>query len=181
MMPIALQGGESIILASRRHWAYLLWRLGGAILVAVVPPILFLLFMDWTFGLDGGTATTSWIIALVWFVGFGIRAYFVWYSYQHDVWVVTNQRIVDARRNHWFHNAISSADLVDVEDMSVERNGIWATMFKYGNVRCQTAGAEQKFTLSGVPSPTEVMTTIDGARDAARRGPAAPPAPTPAT
>ena len=64
---------------------------------------------------------------------------------------------------------MSSADLVDVEDMNVVREGILPTMFNFGDVRCQTAGEVPNFVLAGIPRPTEVLATIDAARDASRR------------
>jgi hypothetical protein len=98
-----------------------------------------------------------------------VRGYFTWYRYHNDLWAVTNQRIVDSIRRHWFHHRMSSADLVDVEDINVVREGILPTMFNFGDVRCQTAGEVPNFILAGVPRPSEILATIDAARDAARR------------
>ena len=105
----------------------------------------------------------------LWLVFWAIKAYFTWYKYQNDIWVVTNQRIVDSLKRNWFHHRMSSADLVNVEDMSVDRGGVFATMFNFGNLICQTAGSRSNFVLSGIPEPAEVLALVDRSRDAARR------------
>ena len=64
---------------------------------------------------------------------------------------------------------MASADLVDVEDMSVFREGLLPTIFNFGDVRCQTAGQVANFVLAGIPKPAEVLGLVDAARDTARR------------
>ena len=63
----------------------------------------------------------------------------------------------------------SSADLVTVEDMSINKSGIFPTMFNYGDLLAQTAGSREKFVLSGIPEPTSVLALVDRYRDAAKR------------
>jgi hypothetical protein len=98
-----------------------------------------------------------------------VRAYFIWYRYQNDIWVITNQRVVDSTRFHWFKRRLASADLVDVEDMNVVREGVLPTLFNFGDVRCQTAGEVPNFVVAGIPEPDKVLTAVDAARDVARR------------
>lgn len=96
------------------------------------------------------------------------RGYFTWYRYENDIWVVTNQRLLDSLKSHWFHHRMASADLVDVEDIAVVREGFLQTIFKFGDLKCQTAGEQPNFVLAGIPDPVSVLGTIDRARDAAR-------------
>jgi hypothetical protein len=49
------------------------------------------------------------------------------------------------------------------------KEGLFATAFNYGDVRCQTAGEVPNFILAGIPNPTSVLAVVDAARDAARR------------
>jgi hypothetical protein len=64
---------------------------------------------------------------------------------------------------------MASADLVGVEDMSVHKSGIVATLFNFGTVNMQTAGAQSRFIISGVPNPGGVLALIDAHRDIARK------------
>jgi hypothetical protein len=63
---------------------------------------------------------------------------------------------------------VSTADLVNVQDMSVERKGLLATMLDFGNVVCQTASIDQDFLITGVPDPRETQAMVDRERDRER-------------
>ena len=77
--------------------------------------------------------------------------------------------VIDARRKHPFNLEVSSADLVNVTDISVQRSGILRTMLDYGDIICQTAGTgEHTFKLGGLPHPREVQMLIDKERDRER-------------
>lgn len=164
-----MQDGEYVISRARRHWVYLAVNLGRDILLGLVPVIALAVVVQMTFGFGDAAGQIALLIMLLWLGFWGIRGYFTWYKYQNDLWVVTNQRIVDSLKRHWFSHRMASADLVNVEDMSVDREGVFATMFNYGDLLCQTAGAQEKFILSGIPRPTEVLAVVDRYRDAARR------------
>lgn len=168
-LPFDLQGGEYVILRARRHPLFVWSKLVGFALVALVPAAVLLIVVASTAGLGGVPGWITIAVSVLWVVGWAIRAYFTWYRYENDVWVVTNQRLIDSNTNHWFHHAMSSADLVNVEDLSIERSGVFATMFNFGSVRCQTSGTQPNFVLSGVPEPSKLLSMIDAARDAARR------------
>jgi hypothetical protein len=99
-----------------------------------------------------------------------VRIFLNWYRYRHDLWVITNQRIVDSLKNHPFHHRLSTADLVNVQDMTVQRSGILQTTLNYGDILCQTAGGAGtgEFRLSGIPDPQQVQLLVDKERDRER-------------
>jgi hypothetical protein len=96
--------------------------------------------------------------------------FLTWYAYSHDMWVITDQRLIDVRKPNPIRLELASADMTDVLDMSVDRSGILGTMFNFGDVRCQTAGTATNFVLAGVPDPAGVQALIDRTRDDARGG-----------
>jgi membrane protein YdbS with pleckstrin-like domain len=167
-LPFTLQADETPALVLRRHWLHLYPRLVLLILLALVPVALWVgteMLTDLT-----GTPRLIGIVASVLWSGFWlVRSYFLWYRYQHDVWALTNQRLVDSLRRHWFHHQMSSADLLDIQDVSVEREGPLRTMFDFGDVRVQTAGQQANFLLGAIPHPAQVLSRIDAMRDEARR------------
>jgi len=167
--PVTLQAGEEILLHRRRHWLHL-WPLLAVMAVAAITPIVVLSWIvSATAGLDGTAGLVVLVVSALWALYWVVRGYFAWYRYRHDVWLVTNQRLIDSLKRHWFHHQIASADLVDVEDIAVVRHGVLQTMFNFGDVRCQTAGEQPNFVLAGIPEPVDTLSTIDRARDAARR------------
>jgi hypothetical protein len=168
-VPFDLQDGELVVKVARRHWAFLTVNLGKVILIGLVPIVALAIVMGMTVGFDGTAGRIAIGAMVLWFGFWAFRAYFTWYKYQNDQWVLTNQRIVDSQRNNWFHHRLASADLVNVEDMSINKSGIFPTMFNYGDLLAQTAGSREKFVLSGIPEPTSVLALVDRYRDAAKR------------
>lgn len=168
-LPFTLQQNEQVLLLARRHWAFLTWKLIKEAVLALVPIAILLTIAALTFGLDGRGGQVVALICLAWFLVFAVRSYFLWYRYNNDLWVVTDQRIVDSSRRHWFHHAMASADLDDVEDIKVHKEGLFPTLFNFGDVRLQTAGEQPNFILSGVPRPNDALALIDRQRDAAKR------------
>ncbi len=158
-----------MLLHARRHWLYLYGYLALVILAGIVGTIGVILLVLSTLGFDGMAGKGIAIALIVWAVFWGVRGYFHWYRYHNDIWTVTNQRLVDSIKRHWFHHEMSSADLVDVQDMRVVREGFLQTALNFGDVRCQTAGEEPNFVLDGIPDPKNVLAVVDAARDAARR------------
>jgi hypothetical protein len=162
-LPVDLQDGESVVMVLRRHPVYLALKLVAVLLIILVPVGLLL----WL-GIGGLTGQILWGIAALWAVFWLVRAYFIWYRHQNDLWIVTNQRLIDSYKRNWFHSQVASADLVNVQDISVARSGLLATIFNFGDVRCQTAGEVSAFVLSDIPHPSRVLTLVDTTRDAAR-------------
>lgn len=168
-LPFELQGEEQVVLFCRRHWIYFYTKLAGILLALVVPTVAFLWLVNLAVGLGENVGKAALVIAAGWTVFWGIRGYFTWYRYQNDIWVVTNQRIIDSTKYNWIKQRMASADLVDVEDINVVREGLLATMFNYGDLRVQTAGEVANFVLAGIPAPAKVLAVVDASRDAARR------------
>jgi hypothetical protein len=168
-LPFQLQQSEQVQRLCRRHWMYLYPKLLAVALAGIVPIVVLTLVVEMTAGLDGTARLVVALVDLAWAILWLVRGYFTWYRYQNDIWVVTNQRIVDSVKRHWFHHRMASADLVDIEDIAVVREGLLPTLFNFGDLRCQTAGEVPNFVLSGIPEPAQVLATVDARRDAARR------------
>jgi hypothetical protein len=163
-----LQDNEQVLQVCRRHWIYLWPRTVLIVLFAIVPVIAAAILMSKTAGLGGTTGKAFWAVALVYLAYWAIRGFLAWYRYHNDIWVITNQRIIDSTKTNPFSLKISTADLVNVLDMTVERSGVFRTMFNYGDVICQTAADIQEFRLPGIPKPQEVQLLVDKERDRER-------------
>ncbi len=163
-----LQDDEHVLMLCRKHWLYLWPRTLMFALVAVIPIILAAVFLSKTLGFDGTPRLVFSIASLVWVVYWGVLAFLNWYRYNNDIWVITDQRIIDSTKTTPFNLKISTADLVNVQDMTVERNGIFRTMFDYGDIVCQTAADVQEFRLVAIPHPQDVQLLVDKERDRER-------------
>jgi hypothetical protein len=169
-VPFPLQDNESIVQVVRRHWVYLWPHTIMLALWGLVPVIVIALVLSWIDQYDGLVAQIFWVASAIWIIYWAARIFLNWYRYRHDLWVITNQRIVDSKKNHPFHHRLSTADLVNVQDMTVNRSGIFQTTLNYGDIVCQTAGGggAGEFVLSGIPDPSQVQLRVDRERDRER-------------
>jgi hypothetical protein len=163
-LPVPIQPGERVLLLRRRHWMYLWPSVVLNVVIAAIPTLAFVWLLD-KIGLEGSVET---IIIAIYLLFFLTRLAFIWYRYHHDYWVVTNQRVIDIKRNHPLHMLVSTADLVNIQDMTIRRNGLLKTMLDYGDVVCQTAGTDNDFTIVGVKDPRAVQAIVDRERDRER-------------
>jgi hypothetical protein len=164
-----LQENERVLMICRRHWFYLWPRTVFYVLAALVPVIAAAVIMSKVSDLSGTPAMVFGIAALVYLLYWLVRLYLNWYRYNNDIWVVTNQRIVDSTKTTPITLKLSTADLVNVQDMTVERDGLFRTMFNYGDVICQTAAEQQEFRMTGIPHPQDVQLLVDKERDRERQ------------
>lgn len=86
--------------------------------------------------------------------------FFSFIDYYLDVWIITNQRIIDIQQKGFFSRVISEQKLSRVQDVSSETHGVVATLLKYGDVHIQTAGTKQRFFFHEVPNPDRVRDEI---------------------
>ena len=168
-VPFPLQQSEEILTVCRRHWIHLWPKTALYLLFAFVPLLVIALFLGWRDWYDDAQ-TWFWLISAAWLLFWALRIYLNWYQYHNDIWVITNQRIVDSIKKHPFSHRLSTADLVNVQDMTVERHGPLQTMLNYGDIVCQTAADGGDFVLSGIPRPQDVQLLVDRERDRERRG-----------
>ncbi len=99
----------------------------------------------------GGSAYLLFIIGLLLY-GF--------VDYYLDVYIITDERIVDIRQIGFFRREIAELHLREVQDVSAKVEGFFPTMFHYGDVHIQTAGERENFVFYSVPHPYRVSKKI---------------------
>lgn len=77
-----------------------------------------------------------------------------------DLWIVTNDRIVDIEQFNLFSRSISELDLFRIQDVTTNINGIFATFFDYGNVVVKTASQNIDIIFKDISHPNEVRQKI---------------------
>jgi hypothetical protein len=167
-LPFPLQDGERIIQLTRRHWWYL-WPMSLLyLLYGIAPPVILSVILD-AVGLLDDLGNIWWGIVVLWLAYWAVRILLNYYRYHNDIWLVTNQRLIDSYKPNPLSLKVASADLVNVQDIRIEKRGITPTMLNYGTVICETAGAgTDEFVISGVPHPEALQLLIDKERDRER-------------
>jgi hypothetical protein len=167
-LPFPLQAGEGIIQLCRRHWWHLWPKSILWVLFAVVPAAVAIWLLSLADVLDD-LGIFVWLVLLAWFGIWAVRLFLNWYRYHNDIWVITNQRIVDSFKPTPFQLRVATTDLVNVQDIAIDKTGIIASVFNFGDVVCQTAGATgQQFRIAGIPRPVDVQALVDRERDRER-------------
>ncbi len=95
--------------------------------------------------------------------------FFSFVDYYLDVWIVTNERIIDVHQKGFFSRIISEQRLYRIQDVTSEVHGFFPTVLKYGEVHIQTAGAKQRFLFHEVPGPEAIRNMIIRLAERSRR------------
>lgn len=86
--------------------------------------------------------------------------------YWGNSWVVTSDSITQITQTSLFSKQSSQLSLGNLEDVTVEQDGIFPQMFKYGLLRAETAGERSKFVFPFCPNPNYYAQKVLAAREA---------------
>ncbi|GEM_PF-425486 len=160
-LPFPLQPDEQVVLVTHRHWIFFVPRFIGYALAALVPAGLLLLVLRIQGWFHGTTARVALLACLLWLLYWLARLALLKYRYDRDLWVITNHRVVDLVATSPFNFHMSTAALLEIEDISTSIDGIFQSAFNYGNLECQTAGEVRHFTFRGVPDPRRIAAVLE--------------------
>ncbi len=154
--------GEKVIKIVRRDIFILMKRLlfnvGLMILPVVLLAVLTPIFPDEIMGEIGLPLVMLGVSAYYLFIW--LFSFFSFIDYYLDVWLVTNERIIDVEQKGFFDRIISEQRLYRIQDVTSEMRGFIPTVLSYGNVFIQTAGTKERFNFYDVPHPDRVRDTI---------------------
>jgi hypothetical protein len=89
-------------------------------------------------------------------------------DYFLDVWILTDERIVQIKQRSLFNREIAEFDLVTVQDVSSQVRGVFGTFLNYGTIFAQTAAARDLFEFKYIPNPSRVEQLILDLQEGAR-------------
>ncbi|MDO8565769.1 MAG: PH domain-containing protein [Candidatus Moranbacteria bacterium] len=97
-------------------------------------------------------------------------SFLLWVDYYFDVWVITNERIVNIEQKGLFVREISELDFSRIQDVTTTVEGVIPTILNFGDVFVQTAGEKERFVFRQIPDPYRVKDSImQLSRDLANR------------
>lgn len=160
----AQQEDEEIIILGRRHPVTNLGWLAIFCFAIFIPMIwrefpFFQVLSDLTIT----KITILWYLALIFYA---IQNFLLWF---YNVYIVTNQRLVDVDFTGLLSKTVNVSELNNVEDVNYSQNGLMDSLFNMGDVIVQTA-SEQKtpdasgelsaFTFESIPNPDKASLVI---------------------
>jgi hypothetical protein len=91
------------------------------------------------------------------FSGYVFVNYMSWF---YNISIVTNVRIIDIDFSQLIFENVAATKLVQLEDVNYAQIGLIRSIFDYGDVFLQTAGAASNFEFLAVPHPEKVIRVI---------------------
>ncbi len=152
---------EQILMVIHRHWFNILVHLGSIVILSVVllGSISFLptLFPEAATGqnLFFFSFAQNTLLLFLWLFGF-----LVWIDYYFDVWIITNERIVNIEQKGLFTRHISELRFSRIQDVTSSVSGLVPTMLNFGDVYVQTAAEEERFVFRQVADPFAVKDEV---------------------
>ncbi len=92
-------------------------------------------------------------------------------DWRNDTFQVTDRYVIDIDRKPFgFGESRKQAELGNIQNVNAKKPGFLATMFNYGYVQIETAGASANITFEKVGNPNRVQSDIFQRREAFKQG-----------
>lgn len=171
MIEFQMHPHEKIILTVRKHPLILVGKLVPFAILDYLPYLIpnlgeFLMQVSnsdaiaWTQIMTFENPWVAFVVGIywlfVWMAAFGtITNHFL------DQWIITNERIVDIDQKDFWSREVSTLLLTRVQDVETEVHGFFHTLFGFGTVSVETAGADQgRFRMPGLANPRYIRDLI---------------------
>jgi hypothetical protein len=164
-----LHKDEYVLIYIRRHWLFLAFDF-----IRIFTTFLAFAFIIWgiqwsgvigefnVFGVSFYSLTDIFIYLWAIFCWLYMAEKFT--DYALDFWVVTNKRILESELVKLFDRRLSTLELQDIEDITIQNKGLISNYFNYGNLEVQTAGTKREFYAERVANPEKIQKIIFDAK-----------------
>lgn len=144
----------------RKHWFIIGTELFSLVLLGflplLIPQILDLLSVQLHLSIEGQTFWPIYIFFYsFWLLFLWILGFTFWTNYYLDVWIITNEKIIDVDQIGLFSREISILHLDKIQDVTTEVHGLIGTVLRFGDLHVQTAGQQREFVIKGISDPSE--------------------------
>lgn len=136
----------------RKFWLVFLGRILLSMIFIIAPFFFLYPLLKWSnWGLLVFAAISVFGIMIA------LRTFIV---YSFNVFIITNQRIIDIDQRGFFDRTVSETTYNKIQDVSFRIKGVMQTLYHYGSIIVQTAGAQANIELSGIKDPERIQQTI---------------------
>lgn len=154
---------EKVVFTARRHPLTFIPYVLFFLLLLIIPFGLYWLLQNSTLNsylLTPTGHTLGILAASVYYLSTFLFFYTNFVTFHLDLWIVTNDRLLDIDQKSLFDRSISELDLYQIQDASSEVSGFFASIFNYGTISLQTAGTIEKFIFKNVSNPSKLRELI---------------------
>ncbi len=159
---------ERVFIMLRRHFITNFGWLFTFIISCLVPVLIYFLLNKVNINiLEDLSLKRSYIdaILMMWYLFVLTNALMKFLDWYFNIYVITNERVIDFDFNPFAYHKISEASLDNIVDATQESIGFFPMLFNYGDVYIQTAGEKREFDFLSVSKPAWVRDKIMDLRD----------------
>lgn len=150
---------EEILLILRKHWlTNIPWFITGIILFFAPLVLTFFPLLESFLPRFQFIFVVIWYLILLMFV---YEQFLIWFF---NLSIVTDERIIDVDFINLTTKKTSDADLDKIQDVTFTNNGVFGTIFNFGDVIVQTAAELPEFIFEAVPQPASVANILQRLR-----------------
>lgn len=151
--------GEQVVQVIRKHPVVYV-KIVFAFLMVTILPIL-IVFRLWFDAYSTATNPNGTLVVIlgasVYFLYGMLFAVIAWVNDAFDIFIVTDQRLIDITQTSLLHRSVSSTPLEKIQDATGRVHGFLPTILVYGDLEIQTAaGDASKFFIDRIPDPDSV-------------------------
>lgn len=152
---------EEIIMVLHRNWFYLLEQFFLVFLVAGIFFASIIFIPKYAPDFLGNMDTPVILFVQNFFMlALWIYSFLIWVDYYFDIWIITNERIVNIEQKGMFMRKVSEVTYSKIQDLSTEVSGFIPTIINFGDLTVQTAGEEENFIFRTISDPYHVKGVI---------------------
>lgn len=148
---------EKVVLILRQHLFTQIKSLVLTSLMAIFIPFI----LDYVGFLPSFPERFQFAFYLFWLVLILIVFINIFLHWFFNLYIITDERIIDVDFDSMIHKNISSAKIENIEDITTSTSGFFASIFNYGTIAVQTAGEKREFEFAAVPQPAKVSKLLN--------------------
>lgn len=148
-----MQPGERVVCEIKRHPYGLFGIYGTLALVVIISVTAVVVAPQLAPDLSQQAREVLALSAVILSVLMGLFTYIGAMVYKGNRWIVTTDSITQIQQNSLFNTQTSQLSMANLEDVTVEQNGIMQSMFGFGTLHAESAGQQGKFTFAYCPNP----------------------------
>jgi len=145
---------EQILAVIRRHPVFLLKGIIiilGLLILTIGALVFFKL------------SVISLIAAIIGIIFIILVSYYYLYLWYNDIYVLTDERIIDIDQNGLFNRTLAETSLDQIQEVKIEVKGPMESIFGFGKIIVQTAGPSENLILELTPKPFSAQRVINKA------------------
>jgi membrane protein YdbS with pleckstrin-like domain len=154
---------ETIYVYLRRHWWIFLKKFLALVLLILLPIVIKIVIVTINpyFFSDNSLLVLANLSLLIYYLFIWVIFFNQWVNYYFDIWVVTDQQIIDAQQNGLFNHRIIHLPIDQVRNISASSKGFLPTLLNYGKVLINTADEAKGAAFLDIPDPFKVADQIN--------------------